>query len=85
MRFRAKVYITLKEGILDPQGNTVRGALGVLGYNGVGDVRIGKYIVLDLVADDPGAARAQVAEMSRRLLANPVLERFSFELEEVPA
>lgn len=83
MMFRAKVYVSLKNGVLDPQGEAVGRALANLGYVGVGPVRMGKLIEVDLEAPDATAARAAVEEMARRLLANPVLEEFHFDLEEV--
>ena len=81
--FRAKVYVTLKEGVLDPQGEAVGKALGNLGYDGVERVRIGKLVEVELEAADLATARTLVSDMSRRLLANPVLEEFRFDLEEV--
>jgi len=66
----------LKQGVLDPQGEAVRHALGSLGFPGVGDVRIGKVIELDLDATDEAAARVQVDAMCRALLANPVIETY---------
>ncbi len=80
-----RVYITPKKGILDPQGATVERALPNLGFEGVSGVRIGKFIELQL---DPAAgatgeqARAQVDDMCRKLLANPIIEDFTFELDE---
>jgi len=83
MAYRAKVYVTLKEGVLDPQGDAVRKGLGSMGYP-VRDVRVGRYIVLTLDAQSREAAEQKVEEMCRRLLANPVIEDFSFDpLEEV--
>ena len=79
---RAKVYVTLKRGILDPQGETVKGALETLGFAGVRDVRIGKFLVITLNAVSREEATSRVEEMCKRLLANPVIEDFRFELEE---
>ena len=80
-----RVYITPKKGILDPQGATVERALPNLGFEGVSGVRIGKFIELRL-DPKPGAtseqARAQVDDMCRKLLANPIIEDFTFELDE---
>jgi phosphoribosylformylglycinamidine synthase len=81
---QARVYITLKRGILDPQGDTVRSALESLGFDGVTDCRVGKFILLRLTESDRAKAKAQVEQMCRRLLANPVIEDFRFELEESP-
>ena len=78
----AKIYVTLKPGVLDAQGDTVKSALETLGFRGVGDVRIGKFLVIRLDGHVREQAAAQVEEMCRRLLANPVIEDYSFELEE---
>jgi phosphoribosylformylglycinamidine synthase PurS subunit len=82
MTYRARVIVTLKPTVNDPQGLTVRGALHSLGYAEVDSVRAGKYIDLHLEADSREQAAARVTEMCRRLLANPVIEDFSFELDE---
>ena len=82
--WQAKVVITLKRGILDPQGDTVRSALLSLGFDGITDCRVGKFILLRLTESDRAKAAAQVEEMCRRLLANPVIEDFRFDLEERP-
>ena len=76
----ARVYVTLKESVLDPQGQAVNTALHHMGYESVANVRIGKYIELKLDADSPESARAQVDEMSKKLLSNPVIETFRFDL-----
>jgi len=78
---RARVHITLKVGVLDPQGKAIGHALEALGFEGVNEVRQGKVIVLDLVEEDPAQARAQVDEMCRKLLANTVIENYTIELE----
>jgi phosphoribosylformylglycinamidine synthase len=79
----ARIYVTLKEGVLDPQGDTVRSALEALGFAGVRDVRIGKFMVLTLDGASSAEAEAQVHAMCRQLLANPVIENYRFELAEV--
>jgi phosphoribosylformylglycinamidine synthase len=79
----ARVYVTLRQGVLDPQGDTVRSALEALGFAGVGDVRIGKFMVLTLNGPSRAEADAQVHAMCRQLLANPVIEDYRFELAEV--
>ena len=81
--FKANVYVTLKEGVLDPQGEAVRKSLHVLDYQGVEAVRIGKFIEVWLDAADEKAARTEVAEMSDKLLANPIIEDFRVEMTEV--
>jgi phosphoribosylformylglycinamidine synthase subunit PurS len=77
---KARVQVTLKPGVLDPQGEAVRHALGTLGFDGVGEVRIGKVIELDLAAADPETARARVGETCEKLLANTVIETYKVEL-----
>jgi len=81
MRFRARVYVMLKQTVLDPQGSAVLRALGDLGYDGIRDVRIGKIVDMSVKAEGPDEARAKVEEIAKRLLANPVLEEFSVSLE----
>jgi len=78
---KAKVHVTLKTGVLDPQGKAIGHALESLGFNGVGNVRQGKFIELDLDESDPDKARAQVGEMCEKLLANTVIENYSIDLE----
>jgi phosphoribosylformylglycinamidine synthase len=83
--FLARVYVTLKPTVNDPQGLTIRGALHALGFTAVESVRAGKYLELRLDATDRAHAEAQVTEMCRKLLANPVIEDFRFDLEELPS
>jgi phosphoribosylformylglycinamidine synthase len=78
----ARIYVTLKPGVLDAQGDTVRSALETLGFKGLADVRVGKFMVLTLNGLTQKEATAQVEEMCKRLLANPVIEDYRFELEE---
>jgi len=77
---KAKVYVTLKRGVLDPQGKAIGHALESLGFSGVGDVRQGKLIELDLTETDTGAARKSVEAMCQKLLANTVIEDYQIEL-----
>ena len=77
---KAKVHITLKPGVLDPQGRAIQHALASLGFSGVDDVRQGKYIELDLGDTDRSQARARVDEMCKKLLANTVIENYSVEI-----
>jgi phosphoribosylformylglycinamidine synthase subunit PurS len=77
---KAKVHVTLKRGVLDPQGKAIEHALGTLGFSGVDNVRAGKIIELDLQETDPAAARKTVEEMCRKLLANTVIEDYAIEL-----
>lgn len=79
---KARVYVTYKSGVLDPQGKAVRGGLNTLGFAEVGDVRQGKYFEIRLEEKDASKARARVEEMCRKLLANPVMEDFRVELDE---
>jgi len=79
---KAYVYVTLKKSVLDPQGKTVAKALETLGFNEVNDVRIGKYLVLTLDTNNQEVAKERVNEMCERLLANTVIEEYSFELKE---
>ncbi|HXF36739.1 MAG TPA: phosphoribosylformylglycinamidine synthase subunit PurS [Actinomycetota bacterium] len=76
MRFRFEVVVSLKPGLLDPQGKAVEGALPALGWTNVSGVRVGKHVELTVEAPDEARARAQVEEMARRLLSNPVIEEF---------
>ncbi len=78
---KARIHVTLKNGVLDPQGKAIEHALGNLGFGGVDAARQGKYIELDLVETDRDAAHASVDEMCRKLLANTVIENYSIELE----
>ncbi|HET8726390.1 MAG TPA: phosphoribosylformylglycinamidine synthase subunit PurS [Alphaproteobacteria bacterium] len=77
---KARVEITLKNGVLDPQGRAIGNALRGLGFGGVGEVRQGKLIELDIEEQDPEKARAHVEAMCRTLLANPVIESYAIEI-----
>jgi len=79
---KAKVHITLKRGVLDPQGKAISHALHGLGFEGVGDVRQGKFIEIDLAETEPAAARKTVEAMCARLLANIVIEDYAIDLVE---
>jgi len=78
---KAKVYITLKNGVLDPQGKAIEGSLSHLGFNNASNVRQGKFIELDLVESDKDKAEEAVKAMCEKLLANTVIENYRFELE----
>ena len=82
MHFLASVYVTLKPTVNDPQGSTIMSALHSLGFDGVQDVRAGKFFTLRLEAPDRPAAEGRVEEMCRKLLANPVIESYRFDLAE---
>ena len=77
---KAIVHVDLKPGVLDPQGKAIANALGALGFAGVQDVRQGKYIEIELAETDEAAARESVEKMCRELLANLVIENYSYEL-----
>ena len=77
---KARVTIMLKDGVLDPQGEAIRHALGGLGFQGVDAVRQGKVIELDLASTDAEAAKAEVARMCEGLLANTVIEKYAVEI-----
>jgi len=74
MKHRFEVVVTLRPGLLDPQGKAIQGSLPAMGWTNVSDVRVGKHIVLTVDAGSEVSAREQVEEMSRRLLSNPVIE-----------
>jgi phosphoribosylformylglycinamidine synthase subunit PurS len=78
--FLARVYVTLKPTVNDPQGLTIKGALHSLGFAEVESVRAGKYMEMQLEAKDAKAAEKQVGEMCSKLLANPVIEEYRFEI-----
>lgn len=78
---KAKVHVTLKPGVLDPQGKAIGHALESLGFEGVGEVRQGKFIELELVETDREKARAQLDRMCEKLLANTVIENYDIELD----
>jgi phosphoribosylformylglycinamidine synthase len=82
---KARVHVTLKAGILDPQGKAIGNALATLGFAGVGEVRQGKLIEIDLDEPDPQRAHAQIEAMCRQLLANPVVENYAIEITPAPA
>ena len=79
---KARVHVTLKPGVLDPQGKAIAQALGRLGFDGVADVRQGKFIEIELAEADQDKARETVAAMCAKLLANTVIEDYAIELLE---
>jgi phosphoribosylformylglycinamidine synthase len=80
---RAHVTVSLKEDVMDPQGNAIAQALASLGHKAVRQVRAGRYFDLTLEGDDPDAARAEVAKMCEQLLANTVIERYDISVERI--
>ena len=81
--YQARIYVTLKPTVNDPQGLTVMGSLQQLGFGSVADVRVGKYLEVRVEEADRTRAQELVADMCHKLLANPVIEEFSFDLDEV--
>ena len=77
---KARIKITLKNGVLDPQGKAIENALASLGFSGVNEVRQGKYIEVDLAETDEARAREQVEKICKDLLANTVIENYAYEL-----
>jgi phosphoribosylformylglycinamidine synthase PurS subunit len=77
---KARVHVSLKTGVLDPQGKAIGNALASLGFTGVGEVRQGKLIEIEIDGSDRTAAREKVEAMCRELLANPVIENYDIEL-----
>ena len=83
--YQARIYITLKSTVNDPQGVTVLSSLHRLSFKNAGDVRVGKYLLVNVDETDRAKAESSVTEMCQKLLANPVIEEFQFELEETTA
>ena len=82
MKYKAEVTVMLKEGIADPQGQTIERALPALGFDGVSGVRVGKKIELEVTSADRDSANREVREMCERLLANTVIESYEVDLHE---
>jgi phosphoribosylformylglycinamidine synthase len=82
MQFHARVYVSLKPTVSDPQGTTIQNALRSLGFIGISDIRAGKYFTLQVEAAGAVGARRQVEEACQKLLANPVIEQYRYELEQ---
>ncbi len=80
-RMKAKIIITPKKAVVDPQGKTVQNALAHIGFTGVGAVHVGKYLEIDLAGADKEAARKQIDDACHKFLSNPVIEDYRFELE----
>ena len=79
---RVKIFVSLKNGVLDPQGKAIERSLNTLGYQEVLDVRVGKYLELNIDALSRAAAELRIREMCDKLLANPVIEDYRFEIQE---
>ncbi len=81
--YLAKVYVALKKGVLDPQGSTIKGALTSMDFEGVQDVRVGKVFEIKFDGNSKEKIEADLEQMCKKLLANPVIEEYSFEIVEV--
>ncbi len=79
---RVKVFVTSKEGVLDPQGHAIERSLHSLGYDGVTEVRMGKYLEFNFNMSSQGEVESRVREMCEKLLANPVIEDYRFEIQD---
>lgn len=84
-KYQAYIYVTLRPSVLDPAGTAVQSGLAHMGYNNVEQVRIGKYVELTLHAENENIAREQLDRVCDQLLANPVIENYRFDLQEVSA
>ena len=83
--YQARIYVTLKPTVNDPQGITVLSSLHRLGFNNAEDVRVGQYLLVNVSESDRETAAASVTDMCQKLLTNPVIEEFQFDLEEIPS
>ena len=81
--YHARIYVTLRPSVLDPAGTAVESGLQQMGYQGASNVRIGKYIEMHLTANDDDDAHTQLDQMCDRLLANPVIENYCFEIAQL--
>jgi len=79
---QVKIFITLKNGVVDPQGITIKGALESLGYQGIANIRLGKYMQMELNSRSREEAEKDIEEMCGKLLANPVIENYKYEISE---
>ncbi len=79
---KAVVYVRLKEGVLDPQGLTIRRALRDMGYEGIKEVKTGKFFEISLTCENRKQSQEKVDQICRKLLTNPIIERYSFKLEK---
>ncbi len=81
---KAKIYITLKAGIVDPQGRAIQQSLATLGFSTVNDVRVGKFLEIEVNEENPAEAETQIKAMCEKLLTNTVIEEYRYELETLP-
>jgi phosphoribosylformylglycinamidine synthase subunit PurS len=82
LAMKAKIIITPKKAVVDPQGKTVQGALDHMGYTGIGAVHVGKYLEIELTGSDKEAARKQIDDACHKILSNPVIEDYRFEITD---
>jgi phosphoribosylformylglycinamidine synthase len=80
-QMKAKIIVTPKKAVLDPQGKTVQNALAQMGYTGVGAVHVGKYLEIELTSTDKESVRKQIDDACHKILSNPVIEDYRFEIE----
>ena len=78
--YKVSVYVTPKAGVVDPQGAVIERAMPALGHSGAANIRVGRYITLEVPGTDPDRVRADVDDMCRKLLANPIIEDYRFEI-----
>jgi len=78
---KAEIYVTFKDGVLEPQGKTVKAALEKMGYKNVKDVRIGKFIEMEILDGDKEKLKKEIDEICDKLLANPNIEKYTFKIE----
>ena len=78
--YKVSVYVTPKAGVVDPQGAVIERAMPALGHPGAANIRVGRYITLEVPGTDPGQVKADVDDMCRKLLANPIIEDYRFEI-----
>jgi len=81
--FKIKIYIRLKEGVADPQGETIKHALDSLGYLGITKVKTGKYLQIQLNTQEKKKIKEQIEDMCKKILVNPVIEDYEYEIEEI--
>ena len=82
--YKVSVYVTPKAGVVDPQGAVIERALPALGHSGVANIRVGRYITLEVPGTDPERVKADVDDICRKLLANPIIEDYRFGVETSP-
>lgn len=80
--YKVSVYVTPKHGVVDPQGAVIERALPALGHSGVGNIRVGRYITLEVEGVDAETVKTDVDDMCRKLLANPIIEDYRFEISK---